>query len=104
MEVYIFQAALWCSECAHGIMSTRAKPRHVIECEESSYDSDDWPKGPYGEGGEEADVPQHCEGCNRFLENPLTSYGYEYVRDSMRALRAPSPIVSRWMDFYGLRA
>jgi hypothetical protein len=34
---------------------------------ESDYDSDDLPKGPYAQGGGEADTPQHCEGCGQFL-------------------------------------
>lgn len=28
--------------------------------DESLYDSGEWPKGPYGNGGGEANSPQHC--------------------------------------------
>jgi hypothetical protein len=28
---------------------------------ESDYDSEDLPKGPYADGGGEADTPQHCD-------------------------------------------
>lgn len=59
--------------------------------DESSYDSDEWPKGPYPDGGGEADTPQHCAGCHEFLENPLTSDGYEYVRENPR---------DEWDSFY----
>ena len=43
--------------------------------DENDYDSDDLPKGPYSNGGGEADTPQHCDGCGAFLENPLTGDG-----------------------------
>ncbi|MFN0317543.1 MAG: hypothetical protein ACKVQA_21165 [Burkholderiales bacterium] len=56
-------------------------------------DSSEYPKGPYDEGGGEADSPQHCGGCREFLENPLTPDGMEYVRDAKNA---------EWDAFYGI--
>lgn len=49
---------------------------------EIRYDSSEYPKGPYPDGGGEADSPQHCGGCGLFLENPLTEDGWRYVRNS----------------------
>lgn len=85
MDAYIYQAALLCA--GHG-EETRARIRAEgnapeDESNESSYDSDEYPKGPLPDGGGEADTPQHCDVCQRFLENPLTSDGYAYVADSI---------------------
>ena len=56
-------------------------------------DSDEYPCGPYADGGGESDTPSHCGACGEFLENPLTSHGYEYVREVASA---------EWDDFYGI--
>lgn len=48
--------------------------------DESTFDSDDWPKGPYSDGGGgESDSPCHCDACGAFLWNPLTPDGAAYV-------------------------
>src|SRR5438445_11753376 len=79
---------------------------------ESSYDSDDFPKGPYASDQNEADTPQHCANCHVFLENPLTSEGYDYVlakmadTDERNAAFLPgqilSTVVREWAEFYEL--
>jgi hypothetical protein len=102
MNVYIFQAALLCEECGKSLMADNTPPAYVDPTDQSSYSSDDWPKGPYPDGGGEADCPQHCDCCGKFLENPLTGDGIEYVRD---ATTEPSPGVSpsvsaTWSKFY----
>jgi hypothetical protein len=132
MNAYVYQADLWCEECAEEIMARldstiretaeaevdieierlekslgidlsdspkmrerlvnkRAKAiGHDLE-DESSYDSDEYPKGPYPNGGGESDSPQHCADCREFLENPLTSDGYDYVRENQN---------DEWDSFY----
>ncbi len=81
MNAYVYQAALWCEECIRSIkldlLQAHMMPNNPGD--EKSYDSDDYPKGPYPEGGGEADVPNHCDGCGVFLDNPLTTDGVEYV-------------------------
>jgi hypothetical protein len=89
-------------------------------------DSNDWPCGPFAEGGGESDNPQHCGsgaycvnaikvsctdgigknkkrlrykiGC--WLENPLTQEGIEYVREA--AAEEPySAVAGRlWRKWY----
>lgn len=81
MDVYIFQAALLCDTCGTLYKQGTDKPEHVDENDESSYDSDEWPKGPYPDGGGEADTPQHCDHCGVFLDNPLTPDGECYVEE-----------------------
>jgi hypothetical protein len=110
MDAYVFAAALLCEECGE-------KTRDEIEAsgkapsdpdDETSYDSDDYPKGPYADGGGEADSPQHCDTCKTFLENPLTSEGLDYVRgiiaerlaDPDASLDVPS--FNDWAPFYDL--
>lgn len=71
MKAFIYQAALLCELCAKET-SAKLPP---------SADSDTYPQGPYGNGGGEADTPQHCDHCRVFLENPLTMDGGDYVRE-----------------------
>ena len=65
----------------------------IDSSDESSYDSGEFPKGPYDNGGGESDCPQHCGACHEFLENPLTSDGLEYARQN------PRP---EWDSFYDI--
>lgn len=80
MKVFIFQADIYCEHCGEGIRREKHEYAPVDVNDESSYDSDHYPKGPYGDGGGEADSPQHCGACGVFLENPLTPDGGDYVR------------------------
>lgn len=88
MQVYIYQAALLCLDCGAAARTRIHNYNQDLEPEdsedESSYDSDDFPKGPYPDGGGEADTPQHCDHCGEFLDNPLTPDGEECVRDAFR--------------------
>lgn len=115
MDAYIFQADLYCGPCmiesliAHDKASPAARdmaPGAALEqitesngfmCE-SDYDSDDLPKGPYADGGGEADRPQHCGRCRVFLENPLTRDGEIYVVAA--AKERLSSTCREWHDFY----
>ena len=47
---------------------------------EAHWDSGMHPKGPYPNGGGEADIPHHCDHCGVFLENPLTPEGDSSLR------------------------
>lgn len=70
-----------------------------IYCEDCRPDD---ASGPYADGGGEADCPQHCGACGVFLENPLTTDGYRYVRE--RAETNPtSPCVQEWADYYDIQ-
>lgn len=69
MKVFEFQAALLCEDCGESIKA---------QLPDVSEDSDDFPQGPYSNGGGEADSPQHCDACAVFLDNPLTPDGERY--------------------------
>jgi len=102
--VYIYAAALYCGCCGEAIRDTLTRegkaPRNPDD--ESSYDSDQFPKGPYPDGGGEADSPQHCDSCLTFLENPLTGDGLAYVREAIAEWpeRGNLETLATWRDFY----
>ena len=115
MDVYIYRAALYCADCGEeiraGLVALGKAPEDPDN--ERTYDSGDYPKGPFGDGGGEADTPSHCDGCGVFLENPLTSYGEAYVCEAV--VEALSQIVDQgreavdsvawfeWRPFYGVQ-
>lgn len=124
MDVYLYKAALWCGPCIIKALVAERKatsgaidmlPAEALEqiittngfTSEGDYDSDDLPKGPYADGGGEADTPQHCDGCGRFLENPLTGDGLIYVEDALRRCLTTKKLsgvtndaVFDWAEFY----
>ena len=100
-HVWIYQADLWCEDCIERIKAEARQPAHVDESDESTYDSDEWPKGPYSDGGGESDCPQNCAGCHRFLGNPLTSEGVEYVLEALESEASDLEAANRIMPAKG---
>lgn len=104
MRVFIYQAALLCEACgvARRAQCLPAMPIPFDPNDESSYDSDDYPKGPFEDGGGEADTPQHCDDCQAFLENPLTDDGVAYTREQIAAHVESEHFqpVTLWAEFY----
>lgn len=86
MEVYIYEGALYCEDCARSL--------------EGEAD------GPYPDGGGEADTPQHCDSCGVFLENPLTADGRSYVckavLDYLRHKVGIYSVIEEWAVWYGI--
>jgi len=114
MLVYIYAADIYCEQCGEAIREriTHEGFAPAEPDDEWSYDSDEFPKGPYPDGGGEADCPQHCgagpechnaiefpDGCKvgAWLENELTADGVEYVRE---AIREGGEVAEMWADFY----
>jgi hypothetical protein len=100
-DVYMFQGALLCEDCGRDVQDNLRKKGKAPEDEddEESFDSDDFPKGPFGDGGGEADTIHHCdsnESCLNAIElpcgskigawlgNSLTSEGEEWLAKSIR--------------------
>jgi hypothetical protein len=94
MNVYIFNADVFCADCAADI---------IDECRERGIDDDGdsntYPQGPFPNGGGEADCPQHCGSCGAFLQNALTSEGDDYVLSAI-ADDPESTTVQEWREFY----
>jgi hypothetical protein len=101
MNVYVYNAALYCATCGEYHVN-RLRFSKVAD----TGDSDDYPQGPYGDGGGEADCPQHCDNCGCFLENPLTSDGRIYVREALEEHanhgRGDPLVLGEWEEFYQL--
>jgi hypothetical protein len=95
MQAYVFDAALLCEECGTEAIQDLTEDRSVPpERPVDKQDSDEWPQGPFGEGGGEADCPQHCASCGVFLENPLTDKGHDYVREQYARARDETDLTS----------
>jgi hypothetical protein len=100
-DAYMFQGSLYCEDCGRDIQDTLRKKGKAPENEdnEESFDSDDFPKGPFGDGGGEADSIHHCDSngeclnaiklpcgskIGAWLGNDLTSEGDEWLAGSIR--------------------
>jgi len=114
MGVYIYAADIYCEDCGEVIRERITEEGHAPAdpWDECSYDSDEFPKGPYPDGGGEADCPQHCgagSDClnaielsdgtkiGAWLENELTTYGVEYVQE---AIQEGGEVAELWAEFY----
>lgn len=86
MRAFIYQAALLCEDCGEArraaLKAGGRSPENPND--ESSYDSNDYPKGPFDAG--ESDSPDHCDHCGAFLENPLTPDGVTYVKAAVEKI------------------
>src|ERR1700735_3099725 len=104
MDQYFYCADVYCEECADKIKAAIAadggKPSDAED--EKSFDSDEWPKGPYSD--QESDCAEHCAYCHVFFENPLTSEGYCYVREKLDAVGqelGDNEVLEGWASYYG---
>lgn len=123
MDAYVFQAAMLCADCGKATrdqLRATTKELHpgFDEADEYTYDSDYFPKGPYSDGGGEADSPNHCDHCGVFLHNPLTREGVAYVKEQLsevedvsgfdcpldwhdfaeRLEKAGKPVLAKWAE------
>ena len=98
MNAYIYRAALYCEDC---VIDIKMRLNWLHEgVPEEGYDSDWYPKGPYPDGGGEADTPQHCDCCHLFLENPLTGDGESYVKEALEDFGGCRAVLEDWASFY----
>jgi hypothetical protein len=108
----IYQADVWCNDCARDICERIRLERNAPEDpeDESTYDSDEYPK--HASDDDESDSPQHCGSgseCLNAVELPsghkvgllfgtLTADGVEYVRKA--ALEDDSEVVRLWVEHF----
>lgn len=95
---YIYRADMWCDDCGQAIrQQLDAKGDGPIDPDRrDTYDSDDYPKGPFVERG--ADCPVHCGAGERcinavvlpsgdkigaLLSTDLTAVGVAYVQEAI---------------------
>lgn len=108
MNVFIFCAALFCEDCGIKVKVETPKPKGYLEDNYFTWDSDDYPKGPFPDGGGKADCPQYCDNCEVFLENPLTDDGHTYVIDAVESFLTSDHwgdhnVIREWFNFYNLK-
>jgi len=65
------------------------------------------PKVQFLTGGGEADSPQHCDNCQVFLENELTTEGYNFVKGMIgryihNKQEGNLDTLKEWIDFYDI--
>lgn len=131
MNVYIYNSALYCEDCGKALREqlTTAGKAPADPNDETTYDSQYFPKGPEANVGWCGDSPDHCAsmetcvnacdtgtpypdgwgkvGC--LLENPLTKDGIEYVRERVLAEyhhetdEWGNPVTKMWWDYYSDR-
>lgn len=90
MDAFVYQADVYCVACAEDTKNKLAGEKT------DTGDSEDWPQGPYADGGGESDLPQHCGSgaecldaialdCGNkvgaFLQNPLPPDGYTWLQE-----------------------
>jgi hypothetical protein len=106
MNVFLYQAELFCQPCGESLRESIPVPAGADLADESTFDSDAYPKGPYPDGGGLADSPQHCGDCHTFLENPLTEEGESYVRRKLTEHACTGAgrdiVLKQWAEFYSL--
>jgi len=110
MEAYVYAGDIYCEDCGRMMRKELGK-------KDSSGDSENYPQGPYPDGGGESDSPQHCgshTGCINTMEfagtkvgvwlgNPLTNEG---VGELKAMLSNPRPSAYQlalhefWSDVY----
>lgn len=98
---YIYQADLWCDDCGADLCRELPTPEGYDPQNESSWDSDDYPK--YADP-EATDTPQHCANgieCGDIIGDELTDEGHEYVREAWRE-NPDSPVVAEWITHFGV--
>lgn len=123
MNVYAYQATLYCEPCGRAIIDRLEGPQRERDdsgrfarrdYDTVGTDSNHFPAGPYPNGGGEADCPQHCDcgpdclsplklpngkAVGAWLENPLTADGVAYVQEKLRDA-SESPVVQFWAEMY----
>jgi hypothetical protein len=108
----IYQADVWCDDCANAIRKRLRSEGNAPECtyDERSYDSDEYPK--IASDDEESDTPQHCaahESCLNAIElssgrkigmlfGSLTFDGVTYVRET--ALGSGGEVAELWVRHF----
>jgi hypothetical protein len=82
VDYYIFAADVYCPHCADEIKRRLADVAPANPDDETTYDSGDYPKGPFSD--DSSDTPHNCANCGDYIEGPLTEDGVDYVIDAMQ--------------------
>lgn len=107
MQHYIYQASIYCKSCGEELKKELTEQGKAPENpgDFETFDSGDFPKGPFPRSMNESDSPEHCHDCGIFLENPLTDHGVDYVYRRIKGWSEQKgeynkEIVKEWLDYY----
>lgn len=113
---YVYQADKWCDDCgkaiAHRLIDEGESPDDPGD--ESSFDSGDFPKGPYPDD-DPADSPYHCGAGDDCLDpielsngrkvgaivSGLTEDGKKYALNKIRE-KPDDPLMELWLEHFEL--
>ncbi len=116
MQVYLYQAALYCESCGRMIREQLAQEGKAPPdpSDEATFDSGSFPKGPFYPRA--SDLVEHCaaaEGCGEaielsgrsgkvgaWLENALTPVGVRRLQETIKT-GYRKPLVKLWRRWYG---
>jgi len=100
MDAYVYRGSFYCTDCAQELINVMDE----FHMARPDGNSDNYPQGPYPNGGGEADVPNHCDRCGDFLYNPLTTDGVNYVSQTLADYEEGLPGVyetlEEWREYY----
>ena len=115
--MYIYQAELWCNDCGKAICQKLKRAGKAPENpdDESSFDSDDYPKR--ADEREESDTPQHCAAGKQCLNaitlpsgrkigalfGELTPDGLAYVKNAIVEANegmGDKEVVALWQEHF----
>ncbi len=100
MEFFVYNDDVYCFSCGEKLRNRLPVPQGVDLEDGNTFDSDEYPKGPYSGQEGLADTPQYCAGCGVFLENPLTEDGEDYVRETIAFKNGNPKVRKEWQEFY----
>lgn len=102
-ECFIYKDKFYCLICCLKIQKEIDWiPDNVNDF--SSYGNDEYPHGPFVNGGGPADGPRHCRGCSAHLKNPLTELGQKAVENTVELYyktgEGDKVKIEIWREFY----
>jgi hypothetical protein len=94
MKFYIYEADVYCEDCAHAIGMVCHSHDFATgsTCDSSCT--------PIEATGGETDTPDHCGGCGLFLERALTDDGVQYVAMALMDDDGDADVLDTWRAFY----
>ena len=101
-DAYIYDADIYCESCGEAICRRLDFEGLAPDDpdDETTYDSSEYPKGPYPDAGGEADSLQHCACCHMFLGNPLTTEGVRYTLELINEFIGTAHGNTRCLDLW----
>lgn len=105
---YLYKAELLCQDCGEAKRTSLRLQGLAPDypSNETTYNSDDFPKGPYADTWDAMDSPAHCGLCGKFIPIGLSSAGVDYVCEALQEYassgKGDPQTLAAWADFIEL--